>query len=109
MRFGGCLKPSSLQRVFILPFIFLLCCLIATIGWLLYRAGGDATSLLSQNALIDVMNRIHQTTERQLSAAHATLNVIAPKRIIDQGGKRHPNVPFPATMAGRQERLWIAT
>lgn len=106
---GDCLKPSSLQRVFILPFIFLLCCLIATIGWLLYRAGGDATSLLSQNALIDVMNRINQTTERQLFAAHATLNVIAPKRIIDEDGKRRPNVPFPETMEGRLERLWIAS
>jgi diguanylate cyclase (GGDEF)-like protein len=105
---GGSLKPSSLQRVFILPFVFLLCCLIATIGWLLYRAGEDATSLLSQNALIDVMNRVNQTTERQLFAAHATLNVIAPKKILAEDGSRRPNIPFPETMEGREERLWIA-
>jgi diguanylate cyclase (GGDEF)-like protein len=103
------LKPSSLQRVFILPFVFLLCCLIATIGWLLYRAGEEATAMLSQNALIDVMNRVNQTTERQLFAAHATLNVIAPKKILTPEGDERPNIPFPTTMAGREERLWIAT
>ena len=103
------MKPSSLQRAFILPFVFLLFCLIATIGWLLYRAGEDATAMLSQNALIDVMNRVNQTTERQLFAAHATLNVIAPQKIVSADGSRRQNVPFPDSMEGREERLWIAT
>jgi diguanylate cyclase (GGDEF)-like protein len=107
--FGGRLKPSSLQRVFILPFVFLLCCLIATIAWLLYRAGEEATAMLSQNALIDVMNRVNQNTERQLFSAHATLDVIAPKKVLTQEGEQRPNVPFPSTMEGREERLWIAT
>lgn len=106
---GGRLKLSSLQRVFILPFVFLLCCLIATIGWLLYRAGEEATAMLSQNALIDVMNRVNQITERQLFAAHATLNVIAPKKILTPEGEQRANISFPMTMEGREERLWIAT
>jgi diguanylate cyclase (GGDEF)-like protein len=82
---------------------------VATIGWLLYRAGEDATAMLSQNALIDVMNRVNQMTERQLFAAHATLNVVAPKKILTTEGERRLNVPFPETMEGRLERLWIAT
>lgn len=65
--------------------------------------------MLSQNALIDVMNRVNQTTERQLFAAHATLNVIAPKKILTPEGQQRANIPFPSTMEGREERLWIAT
>lgn len=65
--------------------------------------------MLSQNALIDVMNRVNQTTERQLFSAHATLDVIAPKKVLTPEGEQRPNIPFPATMEGREERLWIAT
>ena len=65
--------------------------------------------MLSQNALIDVMNRVNQITERQLFAAHATLNVIAPKKILTPEGEQRSNISFPATMEGREERLWIAT
>jgi diguanylate cyclase (GGDEF)-like protein len=65
--------------------------------------------MLSQNALIDVMNRVNQITERQLFAAHATLNVIAPKKILAADGEERSNIPFPVTMEGREERLWIAT
>ena len=65
--------------------------------------------MLSQNALIDVMNRVNQITERQLFAAHATLNVIAPKKILTPEGEQRSNSSFPATREGREERLWIAT
>ncbi|HEY4319115.1 MAG TPA: diguanylate cyclase [Herbaspirillum sp.] len=65
--------------------------------------------MLSQNALIDVMNRVNQTAERQLFAAHATLNVIAPRKILDARNEERSNIPFPMTMEGREERLWIAT
>jgi diguanylate cyclase (GGDEF)-like protein len=102
------LKPSSLQRIFILPFVFLLCCLVLIVGWLLHRAGEQATEMLSHNALIDVMNRINQTTERQLFSAHATLNIVAPVPIEAPDGSTQPNIPFPTARAGLEERLWIA-
>ncbi|MFS2116811.1 sensor domain-containing diguanylate cyclase, partial [Herbaspirillum frisingense] len=71
---GAILKQSSLQRLFILPFIFLMVCLVLTIGWFLYRAGDDATEVLARNALTEVMGRVSQGIDRQTMGARESLN-----------------------------------
>jgi diguanylate cyclase len=103
------LKQSSLQRLFILPFVFLMFCLAITIGWFLYRAGSDATEVLARNALMESMNRVDQATDRQLMGAREALRVVAPDPIppAEIGGKP-VQLPFPKDKAGLEERLWLA-
>ena len=104
------MKQYSLQRLFILPFVMLMLCLAATIGWFLYRAGQDATDAISQKALADLMSSIDQATERQLHDAKATLRVItlAPMTHTRQSGPV-AKAPSQNKTVDLQERLWIAS
>jgi len=96
------LKQYSLQRLFILPFMMLMLCLAATIGWFLSRAGQDATDAISQKAMADLMSGIDQATERQVHDAKATLRVITLTAMTRQ--------TRPVAMAqDLRERLWIAS
>lgn len=106
---SGTLKQSSLQRLFILPFIFLMLCLAVTIGWFLYRASDDATEVLARDSLMEIMGRVGQATDRQLQAARGALLVVAPA-VIKPGYGSDPGlaIPFPHDFAAIEERLWIA-
>lgn len=96
------MKQYSLQRLFILPFVMLMLCLAATIGWFLYRAGQNATDAISQKALADLMSSIDQATERQIHDAKASL------RVITLGPLTQQSRPV-ANVRDLQERLWIAS
>lgn len=106
---GAILKQSSLQRLFILPFIFLMVCLVLTIGWFLYRAGDDATEVLARNALTEIMGRVSQGIDRQTMGARETLNVVAPPPVPPaEAGQPPATLPFPKTRKELEERLWLA-
>ena len=106
---GAILKQSSLQRLFILPFIFLMVCLVLTIGWFLYRAGDDATEVLARNALTEVMGRVSQGIDRQTMGARESLNVVAPPPVPPtEAGQPPATLPFPQTRKELEERLWLA-
>ncbi|WP_343654258.1 diguanylate cyclase [Herbaspirillum sp.] len=106
---GAILKQSSLQRLFILPFIFLMVCLVLTIGWFLYRAGDDATEVLARNALTEIMGRVSQGIDRQTMGARETLNVVAPPPVPPaEAGQQPATLPFPKTRKELEERLWLA-
>ncbi|HZG21623.1 MAG TPA: diguanylate cyclase [Herbaspirillum sp.] len=106
---GAILKQSSLQRLFILPFIFLMVCLVLTIGWFLYRAGDDATEVLARNALTEIMGRVSQGIDRQTMGARETLNVVAPQPVPPaEAGQPPATLPFPKTRKELEERLWLA-
>lgn len=106
---GAILKQSSLQRLFILPFIFLMVCLVLTIGWFLYRAGDDATEVLARNALTEVMGRVSQGIDRQTMGARESLNVVAPPPVPPaEAGQQAATLPFPKTRKELEERLWLA-
>ncbi|WP_299539651.1 sensor domain-containing diguanylate cyclase [uncultured Herbaspirillum sp.] len=106
---GAILKRSSLQRLFILPFIFLMVCLMLTIGWFLYRAGDDATEVLARNALTEVMGRVSQAITRQTMGARETLNVIAPPPVPPaEAGQAPAALPFPKSRKELEDRLWLA-
>ncbi|UWE18660.1 diguanylate cyclase [Herbaspirillum huttiense] len=106
---GAILKQSSLQRLFILPFIFLMVCLMLTIGWFLYRAGDDATEVLARNALTEVMGRVSQAITRQTMGARETLNVIAPPPVPPaEAGQAPAALPFPKSRKELEDRLWLA-
>lgn len=108
---SSALKPSSLQRVFLIPFVLLMICLAITIAWVLYRAGKDATDAMLQKALADVMSQVRQGAEQHLARAHATLQAVAPEpTIARQTGRAaaFPAFPFPDDLKKLEERLWIA-
>ena len=98
-----------MQRLFILPFIFLMVCLMLTIGWFLYRAGDDATEVLARNALTEVMGRVSQAITRQTMGARETLNVIAPPPVPPaEAGQAPAALPFPKSRKELEDRLWLA-
>lgn len=108
-RKGAILKQSSLQRLFILPFVFLMVCLVLTIGWFLYRAGNDATEVLARNALTEVMGRVSQAIVRQTMGARETLNVVAPQPVPPiEAGQQPAKLPFPKNRKELEDRLWLA-
>ncbi|MBB5392983.1 diguanylate cyclase (GGDEF)-like protein [Herbaspirillum sp. SJZ130] len=98
-----------MQRLFILPFIFLMVCLALTIGWFLYRAGNDATEVLARNALMEVMGRVGQAIDRQTLSARESLNMVAPPPVPPVNPGDQPAVlPFPKDRKQLEERLWLA-
>jgi diguanylate cyclase len=103
------MKHSSLQRVFIFPFILLLLCLAMTMGGILYQAGEDATDALSRKALVDSISRIEQATERLLLSAQTTLKSVAPDPVVVDKGATPVVMPFPENAADIEFRLWIAS
>jgi|GEM_PF-408157 len=106
---GAILKQSSLQRLFILPFIFLMVCLVLTIGWFLYRAGDDATEVLARNALMEVMGRLNQSVDRLTQRARESLNVVAPLPVPPaREGAVPAMLPFARDRERLEERLWLA-
>ncbi len=103
------MKRTSLQRLFILPFVTLLLCLTVSVGWLLYQAGQDATDALSQKVLVDMMGGINGAINRQLLDAGAALRVVAPDQLPGSAGKTPTHIPFPCNVGWLKERMWIAT
>ena len=98
-----------MQRLFILPFMFLMVCLALTIGWFLYRAGDDATEVLARNALMEIMGRVNQAIERQTLSARESLNVVAPPPVPSKDPALPPAVlPFAKDRQRLEERLWLA-
>ena len=92
-----------------LPFIFLMACLVLTIGWFLYRAGDDATEVLARNALTEVMGRVSQSIDRQTMGARESLNVVAPPPVPPvESGQAPAVLPFPTDRKQLEERLWLA-
>ncbi|BEV15257.1 diguanylate cyclase [Herbaspirillum sp. DW155] len=92
-----------------MPFIFLMVCLVLTIGWFLYRAGDDATEVLARNALTEVMGRVSQAILRQTMGARETLNVVAPQPVPPaESGQLPAHLPFPKTRKELEDRLWLA-
>lgn len=98
-----------MQRLFILPFIFLMVCLALTIGWFLYRAGDDATEILTRNALMETMGRVGQAIDRQTMNARESLNAVAPPPVPPVNpGEKPAMLPFPKDRKQLEERLWVA-
>jgi hypothetical protein len=103
------LKHTSLQRVFILPFVLLMLCLAATIGWVLYRAGEDATDVLSRKALTDMLRSVNAATERHMLSANTTLRAVAPEPVISANSAGRIVLPFPEDLSLLEDRFWVAT
>ncbi len=84
-------------------------CLAATIGWVLYRAGEDATDVLSRKALTDMLSSIGAATERHMFSAHTTLRAVAPESVISTNNTGRVVLPFTEDLSLLEDRLWVAT
>ena len=103
------LRQSSLQRVFIFPFVLLMLCVSMTIAVVLYQAGEDATDAIAQKSLVDSISRIHEATEQHLTSAHTILRSVAPELVRASNDSAVTAIPFPTDVRRIEERLWIAT
>ncbi|MHC8286506.1 diguanylate cyclase domain-containing protein [Pseudomonas sp. XS1P51] len=93
---------SSLQRVLLLPYIFLVLVLSLVIGLFSYQSGSQTVEVVSQHLVQEIGERISLTVHQHLSSAAVVLDAAFPE-----------NMPAPANIRENQqpliERFWVAT
>ena len=92
-------KQSSLERIFILPFVLLLLCLASTVAWVIYRSAGEAVDAISKSALARTAYYLHNAVQNHLSHARINLNAIVPYSVPRQSAG---SPVFPEV----QDQLW---
>ena len=91
------MKKFSLKYQLILPFVFLVLLVPATVGWMLFDAGATAINTLTRRVLTDVAHRINEATEQHLTAAIHLLNAFAPESEAQ---------PFSSNLGWLENRIW---
>ncbi len=94
-------KQSSLERIFILPFVLLLLCLALTVAWVIHRSADEAVDAVSDSALTRTAYYLHNAVQNQLAHARISLNAIAPYSLSRQGA-------MPSAFPEVQDQLWTA-
>jgi diguanylate cyclase (GGDEF)-like protein len=98
------MNKSSLRRQLVLPFVFLVIFVSASIGWVSYRAGENAVEDLTRRLLVDMVNRIGAATEQHLAGALTALQSVTPDP------KTMPKVhAFFDDANALEDRFWIAS
>lgn len=87
-------KQSSLERIFILPFVLLILCLASTIAWVLYRSAEEAVDTISNKVLVKTVHYLRTAVNDQLTFARIVMNAVAPDSVL----RREP----------MQDQLWTA-
>lgn len=85
-------KQSSLERIFILPFVGLILCLALSIAWVLYRSAEKAAETIANTVLEKAAHHLRNAIHENLSYARIVMNAAAPHSI-----PQHASV---------QEQLW---
>lgn len=94
----------SLRQQLVLPFVLLVFLVSAGIGWVSYRAGGEAVDDLTRRVLVDMVNRISNATERHLAGALTALQSVAPDP------RTVPRIqPFSDDLTQLERRFWAAS
>jgi diguanylate cyclase len=101
-------KQSSLERIFILPFILLLLCLASTVAWVIYRSAQEAVDTISNRTLTKSAHYLHNAVQSHLAHARITLNAIVPPYYIPS----HSTLPGApgrfSALPDLQGQLWTA-
>lgn len=84
-------------------------CLAATMAWVLYRAGEEATDAVSQKAMDALMSRTRAIVERHLASAHVVVDAIAPMAVPLASPAPAIEFDLPQNLEAIEDRLWIAT
>jgi diguanylate cyclase (GGDEF)-like protein len=96
------LRLRSLRLQLIVPYVALLLGLAATIGALSYFAGSRAVQTVSENLLVETVERIRQAVDRHVVGSAATLEAAFP------AGMSAPN-SIETDLEALRTRFWIAT
>jgi diguanylate cyclase (GGDEF)-like protein len=98
------MNRTSLRRELIIPIAMLFIGVSVAIAWVSLKAGTDAVETLTQQVLVDMVNRISHAAERHLDGALIALESIAPNR---------KNLPkeqvFSDDLVSLENRLWAAS
>lgn len=92
----------SLRRLLTLPYAVLVLALVLLMGALSWRTGRDTVDTLSAQLLVEAVQRVAGTLERQVGGADNVLEAAFPT------GRQTP-IDLQTDMATLRERFWLAT
>ncbi|MBS1187425.1 MAG: diguanylate cyclase [Burkholderiaceae bacterium] len=95
------MQKFSLRYQLVLPFVFLVLLVPATVGWMLFDAGSKAVNSLTRRVLTDVALRINEATSQHLDAAMNVLNNFAPEPGLKAAGQSFSN-----DLSWLEHRVW---
>ncbi|MBS1169154.1 MAG: diguanylate cyclase [Burkholderiaceae bacterium] len=95
------MQKFSLRYQLVLPFVFLVLLVPATVGWMLFDAGSKAVNSLTSRVLTDVSLRINEATGQHLDAAMNLLNNFAPDPGLKEAGQSFSN-----DLSWLEHRIW---
>jgi diguanylate cyclase len=100
-------KQSSLERIFIVPFVLLLLCLASTVAWVIYRSADEAVDTISKMTLAKAAHYLHNSVQSHFSHARIALNGIMPYSISPQNSLP-PASQLSSVFPELQDQLWTA-
>lgn len=100
---------TTLQRVLVIPLVLLVLALAGVIYWSSHRASEAAAHEFSQKILLDMVERVRQTTDAHLVGARVAIDALAPDPIYSPVEDSTHILPFPLEPVEIERRLWTAT
>lgn len=100
---------SSLQRVLVVPFLLLVLALAGVIYWASYRTSEYAGREFSQTVLLNMVERVTNETESQLSGARVALNTVVPNPIYSPADYSTAPILVRGSHEELERQLWVAT
>lgn len=101
-------KQSSLERIFIVPFVLLLLCLASTVAWVIYRSAQEAVDTISNRTLTKAAHYLHNAVQSHLAHARITLNAIVPPYYIPPKNALPGASGQLSSLPDLQGQLWTA-
>ena len=100
---------TTLQRVLVIPLVLLVLALAGVIYWSSHRASETAAHEFSQKILLNMVERVSQTTDGHLLGARVAIDALAPNPIYSPVEDSIHVLPFPVDSTAIEQRLWTAT
>lgn len=100
---------TTLQRVLVIPLVLLVLALAGVIYWSSHRASETAAHEFSQKILLNMVERVSQTTDGHLVGARVAIDALAPNPIYSPVEDSTHVLPFPDNSLAIEQRLWTAT
>ena len=103
------MRRPTLQRVLVAPLVLLVLALAGVIYWSSQRSSESAGREFSQKVLLNMVERVKQTTDSHLIGARVAIDAVAPNNIVSPLDHVSRSLDFPTETAAIEQRLWTAT
>ena len=100
---------STLQRVLVVPLVLLVLALAGVIYWSSQRSSETTGREFSQKLLLNLVERVQQTTADHLVGARVAVDAVAPNDVTSPVEHTTHVLDFPTDPQSIESRLWIAT